>query len=196
MLTYLKNRIRFVMKFFAKYAHQIGCTPNTITMIGFVTAVASAILYSFRVNILLASVLYFLSGFFDVLDGAIASSFDETSVFGGFLDSLLDRYSDAIVMMGIIFGGYCNLSWGMAALVGTLLVSYARARGEVENITMASVGLAERAERILIILIASLLTLVYENALLMCIILLAIITHVTVLQRGYNVWKNTKTTER
>ena len=75
-------------------------------------------------------------------------------------------------------------------------MSYARARGEAANITMASVGLAERAERILIILFASLLTLVYENALFICIILLAIITHFTVIQRVYHVWKNTKTTER
>lgn len=193
MLTGFKDKISFVLKPLARHAYSIGFTSNAVTVIGFGAAVAAALCYGFGVSLLLASGLYFLAGFFDVLDGVIASSFSEATVFGGFLDSLLDRYSDAAVIVGIVLGGFCSLGWGMAALVGALLVSYARARGEAAKIAMASVGLAERAERIIIVVAASLLTLVYAGALSLGIVLLAIVSHVTVLQRAYHVWKNTKT---
>jgi len=192
LLTDFKEKVRFLVSSFARSAHNIGCTPNVATIIGFVAAVVSGLCYGFRVNILLASVFCFFAGFFDVLDGTIASLFNEATTFGGFLDSLLDRYSDAAIISGIIFGGFCNPSWGILALVGTFLVSYARARGEGANVIMSSVGLAERAERIIIILVASLLTIIYVDALSLGIILLAIISHATVLQRVYHVWKRTK----
>ena len=196
LLTYFKDTIRSMLKLFAKYACKIGFTPNMITVIGLTVAVASAMCYAFRVNIFLASGLYFLSAFFDVLDGTIASSFNRATVFGAFLDSLLDRYSDTVIILGIIFGGFCDPRLGMIALVGSLLVSYARARGEALNITLISVGLAERAERILIIIIASLLTPVYDGALSIGMVLLAITTHITVLQRAHHVWKLVNSTDK
>ena len=76
-------------------------------------------------------------------------------MFGGFFDSLLDRYADAFILCGIIFGGLTELHWGLAALIGSLLVSYARAKAEAAEVKMESVGLAERAERIVIIALAS-----------------------------------------
>ena len=65
------------------------------------------------------------SGFCDTLDGVLARNFQQATVFGGFFDSLLDRYADAIVYSGIIIGGLCDVSWGLAALAGSMLVSYA-----------------------------------------------------------------------
>ena len=86
-----------------------------------------------------------ISGLFDALDGAIARIYGEATKFGGFFDSVLDRYADAVVLSGIIVGGLTNLIWGLAALFGSLLVSYARARAEAAGVKMESVGLAERA---------------------------------------------------
>ncbi len=189
MLTALKDKILSKMKFLAICAYGIGLTPNMATLIGFMMAITSAICYNLS-STLFASFFYLLSGFFDVLDGMIASLLNKSTTWGGFSDSLLDRYSDALVILGIISGGLCDSKWGIIALMGTLLVSYARARGDALNIDMASVGLGERAERILIIFAVSLFSLVYEDAISLGMILLAIITHATVLQRAHYVWKN------
>ena len=76
------------------------------------------------------------------------------------------------------------MSWGLAALMGSLLVSYARARAEAAGVKMESVGLAERAERIVIIALASFISYVWLDALNWSILLLAILTNLTVVQRA------------
>jgi archaetidylinositol phosphate synthase len=154
-------------------------------------ALVSAYLYwsaQFQITRLpFAALCLLISGFFDALDGVSARLHGETTMFGGFLDSLLDRYSDALILGSIILGWLTTSTlWlfsGIAALVGSLLVSYTRARAEAAGVKMETVGLAERAERLLIIVIASLLTLVWQDALRWSVALLAVLTHLTVLQR-------------
>jgi archaetidylinositol phosphate synthase len=138
--------------------------------------------------------LLLLSGFCDALDGILARLYQQTTVFGGFLDSLLDRYADAIIYAGIIIGGLCDPLWGLIALTGSLLVSYSRARAEAAGIKMESVGLAERAERMIILIIASLVALFWqpETAIGIGIILLAILSNLTVLQRALYAYKRLK----
>jgi archaetidylinositol phosphate synthase len=148
---------------------------------------------------LIAAVLLLLSGFCDALDGVLARLYQKTTTFGGFLDSLLDRYADAAVYVGIIVGGLCDALWGLVALTGSLLVSYSRARAEAAGIKMESIGLAERAERIIILAIASLVAFFWQpetewiimNA---SIILLAILSNLTVLQRSIYAYKKLKKT--
>jgi len=183
------------MKGAATFAHDLGLTPNQVTITGFLLSILSSFLYILsqfdHQLIQVAAGIFLLSGFCDVLDGALATFCDEETVFGGFLDSLLDRYSDSLVIFGIIVGRLCDLRWGLLALIGSLLVSYARARAEVEKIKMASIGLAERAERILIISVASFFTFVNSSALAYGIVVLAILTNLTVLQRLLHVYKVT-----
>jgi archaetidylinositol phosphate synthase len=187
LLTKLKKQIQTILSTEAAFAHRIGLTPNAVSGLGVVLALFSAIMYwKASSNILLlmpAALFLLLSGFCDALDGIIARSYGETTVFGGFLDSLLDRYADAAVLTGIIFGGLADPSWGLIAIVGTLLVSYTRARAEAAGLRMESIGIAERAERILILLVASLVALVWLDALWWSIVLLAFLTNLTVLQR-------------
>jgi archaetidylinositol phosphate synthase len=113
--------------------------------------------------------------------------FGEITAFGGFLDSLLDRYADAFVFLGIILGGLLTnpfwIFWGFTAMIGSLLVSYSRARAEAAGIKMESVGIAERAERIIILVIATLLNIVWADALRWSVLLLAVLTNLTVIQR-------------
>jgi len=179
----------------ATLAHDLGLTPNSVTIIGFFLSILSSFLYilsQFDFQLIpIAATVFLLSGFCDTLDGALATFCDEKTVFGGFLDSLLDRYSDSFVICGIIAGRLCDLRWGLLALIGSILVSYARARAEVEKIKMASIGLVERAERILIICTASFFTLVNKSTLAYGMVLLAILTNLTVLQRMLHVYKVT-----
>ncbi len=182
------------MKTQATTAHKIGLTPNMISGLGVVLGVASGIVYwqaglavdgpsIYPSYLVIAVVLLLASGYCDALDGALARLHNETSVAGGFLDSLLDRYVDASVYCGLIVGGLCDVFWGLLVLIGSLLTSYARARSEAADVPMETVGVVERAERLIIIVLASLLSVIWIDAIRWSMILLAVATNVTVLQR-------------
>jgi archaetidylinositol phosphate synthase len=187
LLTKLKQRVQLWITAEAKLAHTIGLTPNQISAIGIIFAILSALAYwKWHLHPLLpilAPLLLLASGFCDALDGTLARLYEKTTTFGGFLDSLLDRYADAIIFCGIILGGLCDLFWGLVALIGSLLVSYARARAEAAGVKMETVGIAERAERLVILALASFLSIIWLEALSWSVVILAILTNLTVLQR-------------
>jgi archaetidylinositol phosphate synthase len=196
LLTKLKKKVQDMLTSEAKAAHKIGLTPNMVSATGLTLAFFSAAAYAVAQKqplwILLAMILLLASGFCDMLDGVLARIFQQQSVFGGFLDSLLDRYADAVVYAGVIIGGLCDPLWGIAALAGSMLVSYSRARAEAVEIKMESVGVAERAERMLILAIASIAAIFWLPALNIGIILLAVLSNLTVLQRGLHVYNSLK----
>ncbi|MEM2969907.1 MAG: CDP-alcohol phosphatidyltransferase family protein [Candidatus Bathyarchaeia archaeon] len=196
MLTKLKKTVESLLKAEAAAAHRAGLTPNMISGIGVVLGLASGIFYwqagQFMENqerylyyIVSAIVLLLASGYCDALDGTLARLYGKTTVAGGFIDSLLDRYVEAAVYCGLIIGGLCNVFWGLLALIGSLLTSYARARSEAANVPMETIGIVERAERLIIIILASILSVVRLEILQLAIVLLAIITNLTVAQRAY-----------
>lgn len=197
MLTKLKLRIQEWIKAEAKLMHKLGFKPNLVSALGVMLGLLSGAAYwaagalsadlsTYKTYLSLAIILLSLSGFCDALDGALARLYGETTILGGFLDSLLDRYVDSAVLCGLILGGLCDAFWGLLALIGSLLTSYARARSEAADIPMESIGILERAERILIIIAASMLNVIYAEipALRASIIFLAITSNFTVIQRA------------
>jgi archaetidylinositol phosphate synthase len=200
VLTKLKAKIQQLLVSEASAAHKIGFTPNMISIMGFGLSILAAWAYAAAGNstiyLLVATVLLLSSGFCDTLDGVLARTFKLASAFGGFLDSLLDRYADAFVYAGILFSGLCNNWWVIAALLGSLLVSYSRARAEAAGVKMESIGIAERAERIIILCAASLLAIYWAPFLNIAIILLAVLSNLTVLQRVLHFYRTLKNKER
>jgi len=193
MLTKLKKQVQEAVASQAEWANRLGLTPNQISTIGIILAFLSGIAYwQAKANPLLfivAPILILLSGYCDALDGALARLHGKTTSFGGFLDSLLDRYADAFVFSGIILGGLCHTFWGLVALTGSLLVSYVRARAEAAGFKMEGVGIAERAERLLILAAVSLLSIIWLDALNWAVIILAFLTNLTVLQRAVHFYR-------
>jgi archaetidylinositol phosphate synthase len=204
LLTKLKKKVQQMLTSQATVAHKIGLTPNKVSIVGFILALGSAGAYALAQSylwlLLLATVLLLASGFCDTLDGIIARTFNQTTVFGGFFDSVLDRYADAAVYSAIIIAGLSNhfwgptwgVIWGLAALSGSLLVSYTRARAEAAGIKMESVGLAERAERMLILAVVSIIGFYWLSALGIGIFLLAVLSNFTVIQRAFHVYRELK----
>lgn len=196
MLAKLKKKVQDVLTPAAKAAHKIGLTPNIVSLIGLALAFLSAAAYAIGKDqfmwLFLAAILILASGFCDTLDGVLARISKQRSLFGGFLDSLLDRYADAAVYTGIIIGGLCDPLWGLTALAGSFLVSYSRARAEAAGIKMEAVGLAERAERLIILSAVSIAAIFWPPALGIGIILLAVLSNLTVLQRGLHVYNSSK----
>lgn len=171
----------------------LGVTPNLLTLLGIVASLAAAWCYvNWWANRLLlpaAGALVLLSGLFDALDGVLARATGRASEVGGFLDSVSDRYSDAIVLSAVVFSGLCRPSWGIAAVVGSLMVSYARARAEAAGVGMAGVGLAERGERMLFLALTTFATYFRYGLMSFGIVLLAVVTHLTVLQRAAHFYR-------
>jgi len=204
LLTKLKKQIQQMLTGQANAAHKMGLTPNKVSLVGFILSLAAAgaygLAFSYPWLLILATALLLASGFCDSLDGIIARTFQQVTVFGGFFDSVLDRYADAAVYSAIIVAGLSNPVWGpvwgplwgLAALSGSVLVSYTRARAEAVGIKMESVGLAERAERMLILAVVSIVAFFWLPAVGYGIAVLAVLANFTVLQRTIHVYKELK----
>jgi archaetidylinositol phosphate synthase len=205
LLTKLKKQIQEMLTSQAKAAHKLGLTPNKISIIGFILALASAVSYALTTSkspwlLIVAVVFLMASGFCDTMDGIVARTFQQTTIFGGFFDSILDRYADAAVYAAIVFAGLSNAAWGsvwgvvwgLAALAGSIMVSYTRARAEAVGIKMESVGFAERAERMLILAAVSIIGFFLLPAIGYGIALLAVLSNFTVIQRTVHVYRKLK----
>jgi archaetidylinositol phosphate synthase len=165
-LRHISNRI---IEPIAKKFQGSHVSPNIITVLGLVAMIAASIWTAIIGSLGLHPVLLcipisciFLSGFLDLLDGGVAKFTGQKTKFGGLLDSSCDRYSDALFIMGLIFGNYLNppsyiplpnpAAWGVIlgffGIIGAFMTSYIRSRAEVEGVKMAGVGLIERGERL------------------------------------------------
>lgn len=131
-----------------------------------------------------------LSGLLDAVDGIIARTTGKVTKFGGFFDSVSDRYADAFQLAGVTLSGLCNPVVGFAALIGSMMVSYTRSRAEAAGVPMAGIGLAERAERMIILAAVTFVSMWWLDALNYGVALLAILSHLTVIQRADYFRKN------
>jgi len=135
--------------------------PDTLTVLGWALSLCSAVLFGLG-YIRIAGLVMLLAGLFDALDGAVARESNRMSSFGAFLDSTLDRLSEAAIFVGIVFfyAASAGSSYGAllagVAMTFSLLTSYARARAEGLRIE-CQVGLLERAGRVLILSVFSML---------------------------------------
>jgi CDP-diacylglycerol--glycerol-3-phosphate 3-phosphatidyltransferase len=167
---------------------RMGLTPNMLTVIGVCLNALVALIIALG-YIQVGGVLLLVASAFDMLDGAVARASGQTSKFGGFLDSTLDRYSEVIVYGGLLVyvldtdDARAGSILIFAASAGALLISYARARAEAAGYT-ASVGLLARTERVIVL--AFFLVIGYP---VYALWILAIGTHVTALTRIVHVWR-------
>jgi len=155
--------------------------PNHLTLAGLgVSLLAASAFVTGRTRS--AGFLLILAGLFDFFDGSLARASGQVTPFGAFLDSVIDRYSDLVVLLGIVvlFARTPNARGAilaMAALVGSVMVSYTKARAESIGIE-CNVGMMERPERLICLIAGALLDLL-EPALWV----LAILANITALQR-------------
>ncbi len=178
------NRIRAVVEKFtsilASLLVKFGFKAECLSVMGLIVAVLSALMYNVRggLGLYTASILVLVSGFLDMLDGAVARATGTADRLGSFLDSTIDRFSDSAIIGGLMLSGRVSIEPGVVSLVGSLLTSYVRAKAESLGLEMSGVGLIERGERILIIALSGLL-----NVIEIGIWVLAILSLVTIIQR-------------
>ncbi len=136
----------------AKIFVELGVKPNYITIFSLLFAFLSFLSIYLYHNIILYVLFILLSGLMDILDGAVARLSGKVSKTGAFLDSTLDRISDALIIFPLFYLGF-PVEWVVYLIVVSLLISYTRARGESLGFKMEGIGLIERAERILFIIL-------------------------------------------
>lgn len=170
-------------------AEKINVNPNIITVIGFLFTIAAAI--TIPENLLLGGILILLGGVFDMLDGISARVNNRATSFGAFLDSVLDRYSDAFLFLGFSWyffktNSMTGVFLSLGSMVGAFLISYARARAEGLG-KDCHAGLMERPERVILMAFGAL-----TGWILPVMWIMLVLTHATVIQRIYHVWKAMK----
>ena len=176
----------FLDKPLSPVAKRIAIHPNVFTIAGFVITAAAAL--ALPEDLRLGGILILLGGLCDMFDGVLARVNGRTTRFGAFLDSLLDRYADAFIFLSLAWrlagqGDHTGAFLSIGTMLGALLVSYARARGEGLGIDNHD-GIMERPERIILLIVATLTGWVVPVLWIMFVL-----THLTVLQRSYAVWK-------
>ena len=173
---------------------KIGVTPNMISVFGFAGNVTAGALAAGG-HFLWAGVIMLIFSALDLLDGALARKTGTVTKFGAVFDSVLDRLSEAAVLAGVLFhytevGGHTTvIILCYAAVVGSIMVSYTRARAEGEGLTLRE-GLFTRAERV--ILLGGALV-IGHGIVLWALWVLAVLSHVTAIQRVATVWQRLKT---
>jgi len=171
----------------SNFIQRLGLRPNTLTFIGLGLNGAAGWALA-EGEWLQGSCLVVLAGFFDILDGAVARNCGQASVFGSFLDSVLDRYSDLSLLLGLLLfysrrGSTLYQVLTGLAMMGTALVPYTRARAEI-LIPRCNVGIMERPERVLLIFLGAAIS----SLMPIVLWILAILTNVTVVQRILYTW--------
>src|SRR5665648_740022 len=130
MLNKLRPRVKIYID---PIANKIHLHPNILTVIGLIMGILSAYMFAIG-NLLAGGIFILLSGFFDIIDGAVARNHNSQSPFGSILDSTTDRFTDAFILIGIAYGGFVNWVIGVLAIVASFSVSYVRARMEAEGV--------------------------------------------------------------
>jgi CDP-diacylglycerol--glycerol-3-phosphate 3-phosphatidyltransferase len=156
-----RARVRLVAVPIALALGKLGLTPNALTIVGFLGTCLAAIAAANQAWVL-AGILVIVFGIFDLFDGALARATGQTSTFGAFLDSTLDRTGESLVLAGVAYGcaaaGFA-LGAGLAATAIALasVVTYARAKAEVIGLR-GDIGIAPRPERLLILAVGLVIT--------------------------------------
>ena len=184
----LKPTVTRLINPVARLALRIGLTPNSVTVLGAIGLVSSALYFYTNEEYFIGTLVITVFALSDLFDGAMARISEQgSSLWGGFLDSTIDRITDSAIIIAILIPLISEddslAVIGLMTLVTGLLIPYIRAKAESFNI-QCSVGIAERTERLIILLTAiGLHGLGVSYALAIGLWLLAILGVITVFQR-------------
>lgn len=182
---------------FAKIFIKLGFSPDLVTLFGTLGVVVSSIIFFSQGEFLLGSIFFAMFVGLDAVDGTVARLLNRNSKWGAFFDSVLDRIADGVVLGSLAFyfanaGEETYFILSLIALLASEIVSYTKARAEGLGLN-CDTGLAERPERVIIIVAGTFLTgLGINPALDISIWLLTIVSIITVIQRMNFVLKQTK----
>lgn len=188
MLTNLaRERARALLNAVAQLFASLGISPNALTVFGLVGVFVIALVIAGGYEAL-GGLLIILAGAFDAVDGTLARQTGKVTKFGAFLDSTLDRWADSFLFLAILYrflvlGDQVSVLLTVVALIGSLLVSYTRARAEGLGVSIKE-GWFTRLERTIVLILGLVLTaIVGPIALTISVGILALFANITAVQR-------------
>ncbi len=198
----IQQRVRQFVTLVMRPLAQLGITPNTLTLVGLALSMVTAGVIA-QGYLLVGGLLVLFAGIFDMFDGALARARNASTTFGAFLDSTLDRYSEGIILFGLFWYALSArtlhenlwpfsheqlwlLSSIYIAVVGSLMVSYAKARAEGLGLECKT-GLLARPERVVILAIG-----LITGTVIWAVLLLAVFSNFTAVERIAHIWQATR----
>jgi len=174
-------------------------SPDTVSIASLICAFFAGLSFYYspasRELILLAGILVILNSIFDALDGVIARKSNRATPRGDFLDHVIDRYSDVFIICSIFFAGYVPWQIGVAAIVGVQLTSYLGTQAQALSLGRYYGGIMGRADRLVVLILAAFGNFIFLapvagfSILGWAIILIAVTSHITAVQRIFYIWK-------
>jgi phosphatidylglycerophosphate synthase len=170
---------------------KLRLSPNAWTIISLLPAFA-AVYYLMQADFLIAAALFILSAFIDMVDGSVARVTGRVTRLGSYLDTVIDRYIEGIIVFGLMFAGLPGFygipayAWIFVYFFGSLMTTYAKAAAKEKDLTEGKEikgGLLERAERLIILFLGILLAIIEPVYLTYVLVLLAVLTNISAFQR-------------
>nr|BBH94107.1 hypothetical protein KTA_23060 [Thermogemmatispora argillosa] len=201
----IQQQVRLLVAFIIRPLANLGVTPNMLTLVGLLLSGLTALVIA-QGYLVAGGLLVLFAGIFDMFDGAVARVRQAATTFGAFFDSTLDRYSESIILFGLLWYvlqrpalheqlwpfGHEQL-WMIVlvfvAVVGSLMVSYTKARAEGLGLECKT-GLLARPERVVILAIGLIVGIE-----IWALVLLAVFSQITALERMFYVWRITRRQE-
>ena len=185
----LKQNVRQMIKPLAEFFLKLGISPNTMTVIGVLLSIVSAVLFATK-SLYWGGIIYMLAGFCDIFDGAMARMQNRGTSFGAFLDSTLDRMAEAFALLGVMvyfhrIGDTPMIYITYLAVTASMLVSYSKARSEGLG-QECNVGWLERPERVTLVVAGVILG--GHLGLKIAMFLMMIFAYITVGQRMHHTY--------
>jgi CDP-diacylglycerol--glycerol-3-phosphate 3-phosphatidyltransferase len=182
----LRLLFKDVLDFFARSFMRLGISPNSVSIIGLVGNIIASVLIAFG-KLQIGGIIVLVMGPLDAVDGTMARLGKGVTAFGAFLDSVSDRYSELFIFGGLLVFFLIAENWTACILVycaavGSVLVSYTRARAEALGFN-AKIGILTRVERYLVMAPALII-----NLPIIGLWIIAILANLTALQRIWQVW--------
>ncbi len=191
MLAEKREKFKKIEKFLAKIFAKLGPSPNQYTLNSVFCAIFSFLFLASK-NFAFALFLFLLAGFFDFIDGAVARYKNRVTKTGAYLDTICDRYVEGIILLGFLFLPLPKIFlepkiWIFLSLFGSLVTTYAKAAAKEKEIVKEELkkGFFGRAERIILISLALFLGIFKIDFVIYPLILLAIFSNLTAIQRIY-----------
>ncbi|WP_292517061.1 CDP-alcohol phosphatidyltransferase family protein [Methanoculleus sp.] len=193
-LDQFRPQVQGIIQPVVNLTRKIGVTPNGLTIASFFVSILAGVAF-YAGGVVLGTVMVALNAVFDALDGALARDMGIANLRGDFLDHVIDRYADIFIITGIFAGGAAPWPIGVFALTGVLMSSYLGTQAQAVGVGRFYGGILGRADRLVLIIIAGILTVLIPGAIYglnylgWLLVIFGILGHYTAFQRFAHVWR-------
>ena len=191
MMEQKRAKFKGLEKRFGEFFSKLGLSPNHYTLIS-LFCVAVSFYFLVKLNLISALIFFLFAVLLDLIDGAVARATQKATKKGAYLDTICDRYVEGIILLGFLFLPLPHFIfspeiWIFTAFLGSLMTTYSKAAAKEKELVEKELkkGFLGRAERVILIVLAMILGIFNFSLIIYPIIILAIFSNITALQRIY-----------